>query len=133
MVARLKEKVALVVGAGSIGPGWGNRETTAVVFARRRSHCGVWSTASEPREPPRSDLCGELCDDAAAVEPDVLPAHESVAELPDVQEAEAESQQSSRRAVQCTIKVEGRADRTGESVLGASCPADRRHEKLAGR
>jgi NAD(P)-dependent dehydrogenase (short-subunit alcohol dehydrogenase family) len=35
MVAWLKGKVALVVGAGSTGPGWGNGKTTAVVFARR--------------------------------------------------------------------------------------------------
>ena len=35
MVDRLKGKVALVVGAGSIGPGWGNGKTTAAVFARR--------------------------------------------------------------------------------------------------
>ena len=31
---RLKGKVALVVGAGSIGPGWGNGKATAVTFAR---------------------------------------------------------------------------------------------------
>src|SRR5436305_9935838 len=31
---RLKGKVALVVGAGSIGPGWGNGKATAVCFAR---------------------------------------------------------------------------------------------------
>jgi NAD(P)-dependent dehydrogenase (short-subunit alcohol dehydrogenase family) len=31
---RLKGKVALVVGAGSIGPGWGNGKATAVAFAR---------------------------------------------------------------------------------------------------
>jgi NAD(P)-dependent dehydrogenase (short-subunit alcohol dehydrogenase family) len=31
---RLKDKVALVVGAGSIGPGWGNGKATAVAFAR---------------------------------------------------------------------------------------------------
>jgi hypothetical protein len=31
---RLKEKVALVSGAGSSGPGWGNGKATAVVFAR---------------------------------------------------------------------------------------------------
>ena len=31
---RLKSKVALVVGAGSIGPGWGNGKATAVAFAR---------------------------------------------------------------------------------------------------
>jgi NAD(P)-dependent dehydrogenase (short-subunit alcohol dehydrogenase family) len=34
MPDRLKEKVALVVGAGSIGPGWGNGKATAVAFAR---------------------------------------------------------------------------------------------------
>jgi len=31
---RLKEKVALVSGAGSCGPGWGNGKATAVLFAR---------------------------------------------------------------------------------------------------
>ncbi len=34
MVDRLKGKIALVVGAGSIGPGWGNGKATAVAFAR---------------------------------------------------------------------------------------------------
>jgi NAD(P)-dependent dehydrogenase (short-subunit alcohol dehydrogenase family) len=33
-VERLKGKTALVVGAGSIGPGWGNGKATAVTFAR---------------------------------------------------------------------------------------------------
>src|SRR6201999_2877001 len=32
---RLKGKTALVVGAGSIGPGWGNGKATAVAFARQ--------------------------------------------------------------------------------------------------
>src|SRR5258707_5804459 len=31
---RLKGKIAMVVGAGSIGPGWGNGKATAVTFAR---------------------------------------------------------------------------------------------------
>jgi len=34
MVDRLKGKIALVVGAGSVGPGWGNGKPTAVAFAR---------------------------------------------------------------------------------------------------
>ena len=34
MTDRLKDKVALVVGAGSIGPGWGNGKATSVLFAR---------------------------------------------------------------------------------------------------
>jgi NAD(P)-dependent dehydrogenase (short-subunit alcohol dehydrogenase family) len=33
-VERLKGKTAIVVGAGSIGPGWGNGKATAVTFAR---------------------------------------------------------------------------------------------------
>jgi len=31
---RLRDKIAIVVGAGSIGPGWGNGKATAVAFAR---------------------------------------------------------------------------------------------------
>jgi NAD(P)-dependent dehydrogenase (short-subunit alcohol dehydrogenase family) len=34
MGERLKGKVAMVVGAGSVGPGWGNGKATAVLFAR---------------------------------------------------------------------------------------------------
>src|SRR5215468_2913410 len=34
MARRLQDKIALVVGAGSIGPGWGNGKATAVLFAR---------------------------------------------------------------------------------------------------
>src|SRR5437868_8090166 len=34
MAGRLKDKVAIVVGAGSSGPGWGNGKATAVAFAR---------------------------------------------------------------------------------------------------
>jgi NAD(P)-dependent dehydrogenase (short-subunit alcohol dehydrogenase family) len=34
MVGRLHEKVALLVGVGSVGPGWGNGKAVAVLFAR---------------------------------------------------------------------------------------------------
>ena len=34
MGERLKDKVAIVTGAGSIGPGWGNGKAAAVLFAR---------------------------------------------------------------------------------------------------
>src|SRR5690348_9068010 len=34
MGERLKDKTALIVGAGSIGPGWGNGKAAAVLFAR---------------------------------------------------------------------------------------------------
>jgi NAD(P)-dependent dehydrogenase (short-subunit alcohol dehydrogenase family) len=34
MGKRLQDKVAIVTGAGSVGPGWGNGKATAVLFAR---------------------------------------------------------------------------------------------------
>lgn len=38
MDARLKGKIAIVFGAGSVGPGWGNGKATAVTFARAGAH-----------------------------------------------------------------------------------------------
>jgi len=35
---RLKGKVAILFGAGSVGPGWGNGKATAVLFARNGAH-----------------------------------------------------------------------------------------------
>lgn len=34
MGGRLQDKIAIVTGAGSVGPGWGNGKATAVLFAR---------------------------------------------------------------------------------------------------
>jgi len=34
MAGRLEDRTAIVVGAGSVGPGWGNGKATAVTFAR---------------------------------------------------------------------------------------------------
>ena len=41
MVGRLQDKIALVVGAGSVGPGWGNGKATAVLFAREGAKVAV--------------------------------------------------------------------------------------------
>ena len=38
MVERLENKVAILFGAGSVGPGWGNGKATAVLFARNGAH-----------------------------------------------------------------------------------------------
>ena len=38
MVARLKNKIAIVTGAGSIGPGSGNGKAVATLFAREGAH-----------------------------------------------------------------------------------------------
>src|SRR3712207_4973855 len=38
MADRLKDKIAIVFGAGSVGPGWGNGKATAALFARHGAH-----------------------------------------------------------------------------------------------
>ena len=38
VIGRLKDKVAIVTGAGAIGEGWGNGKATAVLFARAGAH-----------------------------------------------------------------------------------------------
>ena len=38
MTKRLEGKVAILFGAGSVGPGWGNGKATAVLFARNGAH-----------------------------------------------------------------------------------------------
>lgn len=38
MHGRLQDKIAIVFGAGSVGPGWGNGKATATLFARHGAH-----------------------------------------------------------------------------------------------
>jgi NAD(P)-dependent dehydrogenase (short-subunit alcohol dehydrogenase family) len=38
MADRVREKVAMVTGCGSVGPGWGNGKAMAVLFAREGAH-----------------------------------------------------------------------------------------------
>ena len=38
MPGRLQDKIAIVFGAGSVGPGWGNGKATATLFAREGAH-----------------------------------------------------------------------------------------------
>ena len=50
MAGRLEGRVALVMGAGSIGPGWGNGKAAAVLFAREGATvmaCDVNRAAAE--------------------------------------------------------------------------------------
>jgi NAD(P)-dependent dehydrogenase (short-subunit alcohol dehydrogenase family) len=47
MAGRLQGRVALVTGAGSIGPGWGNGKATAVLFAREGAK--VFAVDLKPR------------------------------------------------------------------------------------
>lgn len=87
MSDRLKDKVALVFGAGSSGPGWGNGKATAVLFARNGAHvacvdidpaAAAETTALIESEGGRASAhaCDVTCADAvAAVADEVAGAH----------------------------------------------------------
>ena len=59
MAGRLKDKVALVFGAGSSGPGWGNGKATAVLFAREGARVAAIDVVAEAAEETRSIIAGE--------------------------------------------------------------------------
>jgi NAD(P)-dependent dehydrogenase (short-subunit alcohol dehydrogenase family) len=73
MAGRLKDKVALVVGAGSIGPGWGNGKATAAAFAREGAKvmCADVNLAAAQET---VDLIRQEGGDARAVRADVTRA-----------------------------------------------------------
>jgi NAD(P)-dependent dehydrogenase (short-subunit alcohol dehydrogenase family) len=48
MSDRLRGKVAIVTGAGCVGPGWGNGRATAVLFAREGARVFAVDRAPEP-------------------------------------------------------------------------------------
>ncbi|NRG19544.1 SDR family oxidoreductase [Rhizobiales bacterium] len=59
MAGRLADKVALVVGAGSIGPGWGNGKAAAVLFAREGAKVVCADINEAAAEETRSIIEGE--------------------------------------------------------------------------
>lgn len=76
MSGRLAGKVAIVTGAGSAGPGWGNGRATAVIFAREGARVLVVDRDAGPLEPTLKMIADEggtavahTCDvtDSAAV------------------------------------------------------------------
>ena len=56
---RLKDKVALVTGAGSVGPGWGNGKATATLFAREGARVFAVDLNLEAVEETRRIIAGE--------------------------------------------------------------------------
>ena len=59
MADRLRDKVALVTGAGSIGPGWGNGKATSVLFAREGARVFAVDLNLEAAEETRGIVEGE--------------------------------------------------------------------------
>ncbi len=87
MTGRLRGKVALVIGAGSVGPGWGNGKATAVAYGREgaavvcvdsNEEAAAETAALVAAEGARSlALCADVCqeDDVRRVVTDTLERH----------------------------------------------------------
>lgn len=91
MSERLRDKVALVVGAGSIGPGWGNGKATAVVFAREGARV----------------LCADVKDDAAQETVDIITGEGGEAKAI---HADVRSHDDIRRMISACLDIYGRID-----------------------
>jgi len=70
MAGRLRNKVALVVGAGSSGPGWGNGKAAAVLFAREGARVACVDLKQAAAE-ETAGLIRDEGDDALAIAADV--------------------------------------------------------------
>ena len=91
MARRLQDKVALVVGAGSVGPGWGNGKAAAVLFAREGA----------------AVLCADV-NLAAAQETAAIIAEEGGAAT--AMRADVTSHDDVRRMVAACVEAHGRLD-----------------------
>ncbi|GEO12391.1 SDR family NAD(P)-dependent oxidoreductase [Microvirga aerophila] len=78
MVDRLKGKTAIVFGAGSSGPGWGNGKAAAVAYAREGARVACIDLAQQAAEETAAIIRGEG-GSAAAITADVTDSN-SVAE-----------------------------------------------------
>jgi NAD(P)-dependent dehydrogenase (short-subunit alcohol dehydrogenase family) len=91
MTGRLEEKIALVVGAGSVGPGWGNGKATAVLFAREGARV----------------LCADLNEDAANETVRLIRQENGTA---NAIRADVTSHEDIRSMVEACLDVYGRID-----------------------
>ena len=79
MAVRLRDKVALVVGAGSIGPGWGNGKAAATLFARE----GARVVCVDVNEDAANETAGIIAAEngvAKAIRADVT-SHEDISRM----------------------------------------------------
>ncbi len=59
MAGRLQDRAAIVTGAGSIGPGWGNGKATAVLYAREGAKVLAVDIDAAAAEQTRAIIAGE--------------------------------------------------------------------------
>ena len=109
MVGRLHEKVALVVGAGSVGPGWGNGKAAAVLFAREGAKV----------------LCVDVNEDAANETVQIIRLANGTA---NAIRADVTSHDDIRRMAKACMDVYGRIDVVDYNVGPRPC---RRHRGIA--
>jgi NAD(P)-dependent dehydrogenase (short-subunit alcohol dehydrogenase family) len=62
MTGRLQDKIAVVFGAGSVGPGWGNGKATATLFAREGAHV----VCVDFNPDAAKETVGIICDEGGA-------------------------------------------------------------------
>jgi NAD(P)-dependent dehydrogenase (short-subunit alcohol dehydrogenase family) len=67
MPGRLQDKIAVVFGAGSVGPGWGNGKATATLFAREGAHVVCVDFVPEAANETVSIIRGEGASASAAI------------------------------------------------------------------
>jgi NAD(P)-dependent dehydrogenase (short-subunit alcohol dehydrogenase family) len=91
MSERLKDKTAIVVGAGAIGPGWGNGKATAVLFAREGARV----------------LCVDINEAAARETVAIIEGEGGVAQA---QRADATSKGQVAAMVACALELWGKID-----------------------
>ncbi len=78
MADRLKDKIAFVTGAGSIGPGWGNGKAVATLFAREGAKIFALDINVAAAEETRDIIAGEG-GECTAYQADVTKADEVAA------------------------------------------------------
>ena len=97
MSGRLKNRVALVMGAGSSGPGWGNGKATAVLFAREGARV----------------LCVDINEDAARGTAEIIQREGGEAA---VCRADASKARDVERAIETCIECFARLDVLNNNV-----------------
>lgn len=106
MAGRLENKTAIVVGAGSIGPGWGNGKATAVLFAREGAHV----------------LCVDINADAVAETVAIITEEGGIAQAIT---ADATQEADVERMVAAAVETYGRIDildnNVGVAMIGGVC------------
>jgi NAD(P)-dependent dehydrogenase (short-subunit alcohol dehydrogenase family) len=102
-VKRLEGKAAIVVGAGSCGPGWGNGKAAAVAFAR----AGAKVLAVDISGPAASETCGLIIDEGGSC---------------DIHVADVANESDARGLVETCVRLHGRVDilhnNVGISAMG---------------